>query len=366
MSSLVSLQNRFPQFALSYPRLGQKMRLLPLGQFPTPVHFLPSLSKKLGFAEVYIKRDDQSGLAYGGNKVRKLEFYFAEAQKQKLQTLLTIGGDGSNHIAGVGFYARQAGFQCEAVCVPQPTSALVQKNLLFNLQNGVILHPIFSQYILPQAVCFRYFHLLLQGKKPYFIPIGGTSSLGVFAYVIAMFELVQQIEQGEIPCPKRIYCALGSAGTAAGLWLGIHLAGYAKKIQLCPVAVVPKPFCGPEYLHFYARQCNRFLRRIDRNVPFVALEYKDIVVLENQVGEGYGFFTKDGEDAQRLIHETEGIELEGTYTAKAFAGLLAQESLKKSKEPVLFWNTINSVPLWARCKNEDWKQLPLRLQRHFY
>ncbi|MEK7483220.1 MAG: pyridoxal-phosphate dependent enzyme [Planctomycetota bacterium] len=347
-----------------FPRLCSKLSYIPLGSFPTPVHSLKELEKTLGVQNLYIKRDDLSSPFYGGNKVRKLEFYLAQALEHEHSRVLTLGAAGSNHIAAVGYYCARLGLQSSAICFPQPPSPYVQKNLLFNLRNQVTLSPITSQYLLPFALARIFGKAPLTPEKPYFIPMGGTSFLGIFSYVLAAFELIDQIESGEIPCPKRVYCALGSAGTATGLLLGFHLAGYPE-IEVRPVSVVPKPFCGPQYVAFYANQCNRFLRKLDSSVPYISLKSREIHTIENQVGSGYGFFTSAGTEAQKAIQETEGILLEGTYTAKALAGLLATEKIDPAPGPVLFWNTINSVNLQMHLEGMDWRQLPKPLQFYF-
>lgn len=347
-----------------FPRLCEKLSYLPLGSFPTPVHALNELSKDLGVQNLYIKRDDLSATGYGGNKVRKLEFYFAQAVKQGYQSILTLGAVGSNHVVAVGYYSARLGFPCFAVCFPQPLSPSVQKNLLFNLQNRVNLYPVSSPCFLPfqtaRILSVQAFH----SKLPYFIPMGGTSFLGVLGYVLAAFELVEQIESGLLPCPKRVYCALGSAGTSAGLILGFRLAGYSE-IEVFPVSVVPQPFCGPAYVSFYANQCNRFLRQLDASVPYLEISSKEMSVIEDQVGSGYGHFTSSGLEAQRRIEESEGILLEGTYTAKAFAGLLATEKVNPAKGPILFWNTINSVDFKPLLEGADWRLLPKKLHPYF-
>jgi D-cysteine desulfhydrase len=343
------------RFAQNYPQCAASFSSLSLGSFPTPVQRLSSLEKEASLPPLYVKRDDLSAPYYGGNKVRKLEFYLAQALAKKAKRVLALGAVGSNHIAAVGYYAKQLGLRCSALCFPQPPSPHVRQNLYFNLANQVSLHPLPSPALLPLALlpffCFQ--------EKSYLIPLGGTSTLGVYAYVLAAFELVAQIEAGVLPCPHRIYCALGTTGTCAGLLLGFFLAGY-HQIQICPVSVVQKPFCGSTPLVFYANHCNRALRHKDPQIPYAGFKSSHLTVIENQLGKGYGHPTPSALSAQELLAEKEGIFLEGTYTAKAFAALLAQET--HAKKPILFWNTINSRPLFSEEKTEKTQNLKKTLE----
>lgn len=350
-------------FAARFPALVAKLPRLALGLFPTPVQVVPALGQALGIRDLWIKRDDLSSAVYGGNKVRKLEFYFELAHRGGFREILTIGPAGSNHTAATGYYGRQQGFAVGAVAFPQPNAKYVRKNLLFDLANGVRLYPSLHQGTLPLTAMRAYAMRTLGGSRPYYIPPGGSSAPGVMGFMLAAFELADQIAAKQCPQPVRIYLPLGTGGTAAGLVLGFRLLGL--DIQVCPVQVVPSPFAGPGWAAHHANQGLALMRRLYPEVAQLRFKSNDFANIADQLGAGYAHFTPESAAAVREIATAENIPLEGTYTGKALAGLIAHEKANKDGGPVMFWNTVNSRDLTAFTKGQDWHRLPRRLWRYF-
>ncbi len=304
---------------------------LPLGTFPTPVHALEALSTPRVL--VYVKRDDRSGEAYGGNKVRKLEPVLFDARARGKTRLLTVGAAGSHHVLATATYGLAAGFAVAAVLVPQPGNLHVVTNLRASLGRGL------------EPICARGFHevplqvLAHMTPQTAFVSLGGSSVTGTLGYVDAAFELRAQIEAGALPEPDVIVTALGSGGTVAGLAVGLEAAGLASRV----VAVaVSSPVFVLEGL------MARLVRRTARRAAVDAAGALARVRVEGGfLGAGYGHATPQGELATARAAEV-GLALDPTYTAKAFAAALAEIArLEAAGEPrtVLYWHTLSSAPM---------------------
>lgn len=363
---IVKESDRRPELFRRYPALEGKLHWLSLGEFPTPVQRLSALGKELGLSELYIKRDDLSSPHYGGNKVRKLEFLLAEAKRRGARTLITFGAAGSNHVVATVIHGTRMGMRTAAILVPQPNTDYVRKNLLLNLAYGAYLVPTRSApgaiwgLIKSYARWFDSFSL----KTPYVIPPGGSSRLGCLGFVEGALELAAQVAEGLLPEPEYVFVAYGSGGTAAGLKVGLELAGLSSRV--IPIAVAEKYICNRYLL---SRQINRTARFLSSLVPGISLTRvnpREIPVREDYFGGQYARFTPEGSEAVKVIRETEGLVLEGTYTGKALAGAL--DLIKRNeleKRPCLFWNTYNSVDLGGVVKDQDWRLLPPLLRKYF-
>lgn len=354
-----------PLLFQEYPRLARAIPHVPLGVFPTPVERLTAVGRELGHEHLYIKRDDLSGSVYGGNKVRKLEFLLGEALQHQARSVITVGFAGSNHALATAIYARQLGLKSTSLLMPQVNAHYVQANLLASHYHGADVRLCRNMSHLCcdlgwQQVC----GLFRDTGTPRFIPAGGTSPLGILGYVEAAFELRQQIAAGQLPVPDRIYLPFASMGTTAGLLLGCRLAGLQSRI--IAVRVIEKKRSGIGRLLAILRRSVDSLRRIEPAIPHLSFTAEDVSIRDEFLGGGYAHVTPGGEAATALLKMHAGIDLNGAYSAKAFAALMADTHGPELKShTVLYWNTWNSRDLSMMASGVDYHTLPHGFHRYF-
>lgn len=322
-----------------YPDLRNGLAHVGLGSFPTPVEPL----KGLGHDRLYIKRDDLSGNLYGGNKVRKLEFLLAEAQKAGHCGVQTAGGVGSNHVVATSLYARHLGLRCLAVLVPQPKSSTVAQNLRWTLSadTEVLFCEDQTEFSIYQSKGTDYYRTTY-GREPALILMGGSSPLGTVGFVAGAFELGQQIQQRECPKPDVVYVPFGTMGTAVGLILGFALQKL--DIKVVPVRVVSHSIGQEQRFSALFTETNALLNKLDPSIPLLS-QPKLPSIRHDYFGPGYGHYTPEGQAAICTVRETEGLHLEGTYTGKTVAALLGDIAAGKLQDKnVLYWFTYNSQP----------------------
>ena len=338
-----------------YPALAKHLPWITLANYPTPVEKLQNLGKAVSYDNLWIKRDDKSSDAYGGNKVRKLEFILADAKKQGCKWVVTYGGIGTNHGLATTIHAGRLGLKTALILISQPLTDHVQENLLLDGHYGAEIHYAGNMAIGALQTAAVY----LKHGNVYFIPPGGSSTLGSIGYVNAALELKQQIDAGLLPEPKYIFCALGSKGTMTGLLLGCRLAGM--KTQVIGVRVAAEWVTRTDDIWKLANRMAGLLRKYDKNVPDLKFSRKDVQVIHEFFGSEYGAVTSAGEQALALMQRTEGIALELTYTAKTVAAML--DCVKKHREPgdapVLYWHTFNGVDFSKELAGDhDYARLP--------
>ncbi|NNF67912.1 MAG: pyridoxal-phosphate dependent enzyme [Gammaproteobacteria bacterium] len=347
---MLELFRQFPGLAESLPHVA-------LGSWPTPAYRLERLS---GQSNIFIKNDGYCGPLYGGNKIRKLEFLLAQAIAQGHKEVMTFGVAGSNHALATELYAEKLGLRCVSILTSQTNSRYVAKNLLAGLSTNAELHHFDSETAALQSVkAISLQHKQSAGIEPMLIPGGGSSAAGTVGFVNAAFELARQIEEKIIPPPDKLYVALGTMGTAAGLQLGIRACGLA--IELVPVRVVRDSIANVAAMEKLYNETNRLLHRCDTAFPLIP--FAAPVIRHDQFGERYAIFTKEGMAAKRLLAEKEGLSLEGTYTAKTIAALL--EDLQNGSldgKNALYWHTYNLQPV---PDTGDYKKLPPGFHRYF-
>jgi D-cysteine desulfhydrase len=341
-----------PVLFRKYLELKNCIPWTPLGCFPTPVESLDNLD----CGEVWIKRDDRSSLdRYGGNKVRKLEFILADVQNKHKDHVITMGGIGTNHGLATAVYCRELGLDCTLVLFDQPVTEYVKKNLLlFRRFNARLIH---TKTILRAAL---HFYLLQRVLHPsaYFLYAGGSNIQGVTGFVNAAFELKEQIDEGLLPEPAVIFSAHGSMGTLAGLTLGCALAGLSSRVTGVRVAaghLGPLPVSTPGNVKQLMKETYDHLRSRSPSIPEITLP--DPVILDEYFGEGYGCPTRSCMDALEFMGEREHIQLEPTYTGKAFAAVL-DHCRAGGRGPILYWHTYNSVDLYNQAEGVDFHDLP--------
>ncbi|MBI1320021.1 MAG: pyridoxal-phosphate dependent enzyme [Candidatus Hydrogenedens sp.] len=348
----------------TWPALRERIPYEPIALLPTPVERMERLSGELG-CSLYIKRDDQTGALYGGNKVRKLGFLLASAKADGAKTVLTFGAAGSNHALATAIYAREMGLRAVSMLVPQPNAHSVQRNLLRHHLAGAELHHHGGLAQVAAATCVQFAkHSAMEGQFPRVIPTGGSSPLGLLGFVNAAFELKQQVEAGAMPMPDVIYAASGTMGTAIGLTLGLTLAGMPTRVEC--IRVTAARFTNMARASKLFDSTARLLRENGVPMPEMPLERANFRLRDEFYGEQYALYTEQGMAALHRLYDAEGIKLEGTYTAKAFAALLADaESGALEGKNALFWLTYNGVDFSDLIADADYHALPPAFHRYF-
>jgi D-cysteine desulfhydrase len=292
---------------------------LSLATLPTPVKHLSNLGQHL-----YLKQDNQTSDLYGGNKTRKLEFLLAEAKRAGAQTVVTMGGIGSNHLLATTLHAAKLGLRTVGVVFPQPETDSVKRNLLADRGAGAELVFIPSKYLLPAYVA----HTLLsirrrEGKKPVLIPGGGSSPLGILGFVNAALELADQIKAGDLPEPTKVVA----------------------------VRVIDRLIANrPRLMMLISSTAHYLTSRADQTARPASIG-QNLEVRQGYIGPGYGYPTEEAERAVELFGKEEGVKLEFTYTGKAAAAFLAE--VKTTTAPLLFWNTYSSADISSWVKKGE-------------
>ena len=304
---------------------------------------LARVSAHLG-REVWVKRDDLTHPRYGGNKVRKLTHLFEDAARRGATDVLTVGAMGSHHVLATAVHGKALGLTIHAALWPRPGSPHVEETVRATLGQGAHLYPTGGLFKAFARVGLLYAQLRLKGRRPYQVPAGGSSALAAVGYAEAVFELQAQVEAGELPrWPDTMVCAVGTAGTYAGLLAGVIAANAPTQVVGVRVAdawsLVRPTVPG---------MVNGALHRLAKTRPSLknvrAPRLAELQVLEGEFGEGYGVATEAGARATALFGE-DGVTLEPTYTAKAAAGLIAAAKTSPREARYLFWNTFSSAPL---------------------
>jgi D-cysteine desulfhydrase len=339
-----------PSLYLKFPRLRETLPWVSLGARPTPVRALEALADPSGACPVWLKDDGRFGSAWGGNKARKLEWVLADALAKRRPTILTFGALATNHGLATALYGRALGLRTAIALVDQPRDEHVDRQLERLRRSGARLHLTHGKYRTVAALPW----LLVRNadprrlRPPYFLTVGGSSPVGCLGYVDAALELADQVARGDLPEPSHVVVALGSGGTAAGLALGLRLAGLETRVVA--VVVNDKTKLEPRIVAHLARRTAKLLRQRGAELPARPPAADDVTVETRWLGAGYGHHTPEAEHAQRLLGGREGLALEPVYTAKAMAALLAlREESAFGDGPVLYWHTHNAFPLADRA-----------------
>ena len=306
-----------------------------LGEGPTPVRRVSGEAAE-GRAEVWVKDDGAYG-PHGGNKTRKLEWLLGAARRRGSDTVVTGGALGTNHGLATALYARELGLRTVLVLVPQPEDDHVRRQLARIESSGAEVHRAegtVRALALGAALALR--RARPPAHLPYVIPPGGSTPLGCVGYVEAGLELGRQVRAGELPEPTRVILALGSGGTAAGLLLGLRLAGLRTR-PLCVVVNDLTPLSARGVARL-ARRTGRLLRRRGGVSP-PRLGPADLDLRREWLGPGYGHETPEGRRALEAFAAA-GVGLDPVYTAKAAAALMQLNGRGAlGPGPVLFWQT---------------------------
>ncbi len=319
-------------------RLRQALNALPrytLGHCPTPLEPLPRLSALWAGPELWVKRDDLTGLAGGGNKTRKLEFLVADALRQGATALVTGGAVQSNHVRQTAAAAAKCGLRCHLVLKGSPP-AQIQGNLLLDQVLGAELH--WTQQDLPQALAHVTQTLQAQGERAYLIPYGGSNALGVCGYAAAWLELEEQCAELGLTFDA-VVVASSSGGTQSGLLVGAQACGYAGRVIGISVAEPTARLCT--LLQALVTEAQALL---GLGAVMPACE-----VYDDWIGAGYGVPAAEELAVLRAVARAEGLLVDPVYTGRALTGLygLIQRGVLHRDQRVLFWHTGGIPALFA-------------------
>ena len=311
-----------------------------LAQLPTPLEPMARLSKALNGPRLWIKRDDQTGLATGGNKTRKLEFLIAEAREQNADVVLTVGAAQSNHCRQTAAAAARASLDCVLVLRGQaPLPSQWTGNLLLDELLGARIRwtgdddPLVVLEAAAEAE-------LAAGRAPYVIPYGGSNAVGASAYAYAFEELWVQMDERRAAFDRVVF-ASSSGGTQAGLIVGAKMCDYIG--QILGISVDKTDGHLQETVQALLEPT---AKRLGLDLSFGPGE---ILINDEYTGGGYGVLTAAEREAIRLVARQEGILLDPVYTGKAMAGLidLIRRGEIGAHETILFWHTGGAPALFA-------------------
>jgi len=319
----------------------EKFERIKLGHFPTPIEHLKNITKYLGGPNIFIKRDDCTGLATGGNKTRKLEFLIPDAIKNKAELVVTVGAVQSNH-------ARQTAAACTLMglkCLIIFEQRLKDAPEAYMKSGNVFLDKLFGADI---KVCpknedvTKYTEKIIEdikskGTNVYFIPGGGSNAIGALGYVECLNEILKENNKYNF---TQIVHATGSSGTQAGLLAGRKY--YNCNIPVTGICVRHKKVIQIDKVYLEAKKaCEKLQCKI--------LDKSDVIADDEYIGSGYGEPTEEMIEATKLLAKKEAILLDPVYTGKGFAGLIGLIRKKKfsKNDNVLFIHTGGAVSLSA-------------------
>ena len=324
---------------------------VPLCHRPTALEPMDRLTAYLGGGpKLFVKRDDCTGLALGGNKTRKLEFLMADALQAGATTVVTIGGVQSNHCRQTAAAAAKLGLKCELLLphVSRFASSTyeVSGNVLLDRLFGATLHAVDNMEAVPDRVEQVLQAIRERGEVPYFIPTGGSTPLGALGYVDAAFELAQQAKERSLRLDHMLVTT-GSSSTHAGLVVGFAAVEQSGEFD-----------CRPRItgISVYMRQSEAAAtvrKRALETADLLGLDCPDlddrITVTDDYLGDGYGLPTEGMVEAVGLAARLEGLLIDPVYTGKTLAGLidLVRKSHFKPKDNVVFWHTGGTPALFA-------------------
>jgi len=314
---------------------------LNLAQTPTPFYLLERLSKQLGGPRIWIKRDDLTGAATSGNKIRKLEFLLADALASGCDTVITSGGVQSNHCRAVAILGAQLGLKVHLLLrsdiEPEPVGNL----LLDHLAGATISHYSVDEFRKLGKLFEEWqAHYAELGGKAYTIPTGGSNGTGMWGYIAAAEELLQDFERHAIT-PQAIVHATGSGGTQAGLMLGCYL----HQINTCI-----KAYAVCDDSAYFARKVRQDLEQWQSQYsPETDISILQADTCDQYVGPAYGVAGEEIFTMIKQIAASDGILLDPVYTGKAFYGMI--EDIKQSKftaNDIVFVHTGGLFGLFAQ------------------
>lgn len=284
---------------------------------PTPLEFMSRLSEAYGSNKIWLKRDDCTGLAGGGNKTRKLEFLLADAKQQGADTIITPGATQSNHCRQTAAIAAKLGYECHLIMEDRTGS----DNVDYNYNGNILLDQLLGAKLtmvpggtdMNAAMEVLATELREKGKNPYLIPGGGSNAIGALGYVNCALELLHQANTTGLRIDYVVH-ATGSAGTQAGLVAGF--CGSGSQIPVLGISTKAAKEAQEEKVFALAQETAALCGLPD------SVKRSDVIANSDYVGEGYGIPTQGTLDAMELLARKESILLDPVYTAKGMDGML--------------------------------------------
>lgn len=302
-----------------------------LANLPTPLEKLTRLSAAQRDIELWIKRDDLTGLATGGNKTRKLEFLIADAIEQGADCVITAGGAQSNHCRQTAAAAARHGLACHVVLGGEPTPPL--GNLLLDQLLGAHVHWVKNsdRNTKMQTLAAE---LKQKGHSPYVIPVGGSNAIGAVGYAVAFHELVEQLAGQGVEIDRVVF-PTSSGGTQAGMVLGAKQVGFTGRITAISVDQSPD---DKSFLEEVCQVANGAAQLMGSDITLGVCDFE---MEYGYLGGGYGVVGDLERDAVRLLAQTEGILVGPVYSGRAFGALvdMIRTGQVSPGEKVLFWHT---------------------------
>jgi L-cysteate sulfo-lyase len=327
---------------------------LHLAHLPTPLEPLPNLTRALGGPEIWIKRDDCTGLSTGGNKTRKLEFLMAEAKEQNADIVLTQGATQSNHARQTAAFAAKLGIDCHLLLEDRTGSTESNYNnngnVLLDHLHGATAEKRQGGLDMNAELDSVAAKMRQAGRRPYVIPGGGSNPTGALGYVNCALELVNQANSLDIRIDHIVH-ATGSSGTQAGLVVGLKAMNAG--IPLLGIGVrAPRPKQEEMVFNLAVKTAEKL------GCPGVVAR-EDVHANTDYVGEGYGIPGADTIKAIELFARMEGILLDPVYSGKGAAGLidLCRKGHFKKGERVVFLHTGGSAALFGYLPSFDFNHL---------
>lgn len=304
-----------------------------LGFFPTPLHKLENLTRYFGGPQIYIKRDDMTGLAFGGNKTRKLEYLIGDGIAQNCDCVITGGAEQSNHCRQTAAAAAMSGMECHLALRGEEPKEYSGNLLLDKLFKAKIHWS--QQYRKGENIPMIAEELKEIGKNPYIIPYGGSNKVGALGYVEAINEVVKQLAEQKIKIDHTVF-ASSSGGTHAGMIVGKALYNFSSKIigvQIDKGEAVDQPFA--EHIIDLA---NEISTEYNLELKFSP---NDVILRDDFIENDYGVVGDLERNAIKLLAEKEGILVDPVYTGRVFGGLIRMIENKEfnNSETILFWHT---------------------------
>lgn len=317
---------------------------IPLAHLPTPLEILPRLSEHLGGPEIWVKRDDCTGLATGGNKTRKLEFSMGEAQERGADTIVTVGAVQSNHVRQTAAAACKLGMKCEVLLehrVSNPTE-------LYRTSGNVLLDRIFGANLREYAAGTDFDAAMEEvagevraaGGSPYVVPGGASNAVGALGYVGCGEEFLRQCDEQDVTF-DHIVTATGSAGTHAGLAVGLR--GSGSDLPILGIGVNAPKDVQEERVYKLAEETAELVEK-----PGCVVR-EDIIADCNYIGPGYGQPTDGMNEAVLMLARTEGLLFDPVYSGKALAGMIdyIRQGRFDSSQRIVFLHTGGAAGLFA-------------------
>ena len=319
----------------------EKFERIKLGHFPTPIEHLKNVSQHLDGPNIFIKRDDCTGLATGGNKTRKLEFLIPDAIKNKAELIVTVGAIQSNHARQTAAACSLKGLKCLIILEQRlkdpPDAYMNSGNVFLNKLLGaeVMLCPK-DQDILEYSTKVVE-NIKSKGTNVYFIPGGGSNSIGALGYVECFKEILEKNSKYNF---THIIHATGSSGTQAGLLAGKKY--FQSQLQIIGISVRYEKKIQEEKVYNEAK-------KVCEKLKCDVLDRSEVVAYDDYVGSGYGEPTDGMIEATNLLAKKEAILLDPVYSGKGFAGLIGLIRQKKftKEDNILFIHTGGAVSLSA-------------------